>query len=67
MHPEPACRSALRPTLGPMSHAHQLIEARLLHPVTGLSGRTYPEGTEIRVAAADASNIDAFVGGAGSP
>jgi hypothetical protein len=31
--------------------------------VTGLSGRTYPEGTELQVAASEASSADAFVGG----
>jgi hypothetical protein len=40
-----------------------LIRAKLLHPVRGLSGRTHPEGTELRVAAVDASSADAFVGG----
>jgi hypothetical protein len=46
-----------------MSHAHPLIRAKLLQPVKGLSGQTYPEGTELRVAAGDASSSDAFVGG----
>jgi hypothetical protein len=40
-----------------------LIRARLLHPVRGLSGRTYSTGTELRVAIADGSSVDAFVGG----
>jgi hypothetical protein len=31
--------------------------------VKGLSGRTHPKGTELRVAATDASSVDAFVGG----
>ena len=46
-----------------MSHTHPLISAKLLHSVKGFSGRTYPEGTELHVAAADASSVDAFVGG----
>jgi hypothetical protein len=46
-----------------MGHAHPLIKAKLLHPVQGISGRTYPGGTELRVAPADGSSVDAFVGG----
>ena len=46
-----------------MSHVHRLIRAKLLHPVTGLSGRTHPAGTEVRVAPAGGASVDAFVGG----
>lgn len=39
-----------------------MLRAKLLHPVTGLSGRTYPKDTEVSVAGVG-SSVDAFVAG----